>query len=66
MDWLGIVFIMVGVYLIGSKKRIGFLSSLFGNVLWIYFGYSTGIVSVIAINTIFLFLNSRGFINWGH
>jgi hypothetical protein len=64
MDWCGTVFILAGLWLIGGKKRTGFLISIVGCVFWAGFGLRTGIPSIIFVNIVFVFVNARGWFLW--
>jgi hypothetical protein len=65
LDWLAVFLNLLSVYLLGNKNRWGFLSFIVANIVWLFLGtlfiHSYGI---IAGNSIFLIMNSRGFIKW--
>ncbi len=64
MDWCGTAFILLGLWLIGSKKRTGFILSIIGCVFWAIFGLHKGIPSITIVNIIFIFVNARGWFLW--
>jgi hypothetical protein len=61
LDWLAMASSLLAVYLIGNKNRIGFISYILANALWIYLGVfkmqSFGI-------SFFLIMNLRGYLKW--
>jgi len=65
MDWIGNVFIVVGLWYIGNKKRWAFLFSIAGETAWIIYSLSIGLYSLAFICTIFGTLALRSYIKWG-
>jgi hypothetical protein len=56
---------LFSVYLLGNKNRVGFLVFAASNSTWIFLGLTWMTSLGIAVgNTIFLFMNIRGFVNW--
>ena len=65
LDWLAMALSLFSVYLLGNKNRIGFLVFAAANSTWIFLGLTWMASLGIAVgNTIFLFMNIRGFVNW--
>lgn len=64
MDWVGTAFILSGLWLIGSKKRIGFLVGIVGCLFWAVYGLQHSILSILVVNIIFVFVNARGWFRW--
>ena len=65
LDWLAMALSLFSVYLLGNKNRIGFLVFAAANSTWIFLGLTWMTSLGIAVgNTIFLFMNIRGFVNW--
>jgi hypothetical protein len=59
------VFELIGLYLIGSKKKLGFILSMAGNIFWITFSISTrSAFGLIVVCLFAFFLNGRGYFNW--
>ena len=66
LDWLAMALSLLSVYLLGNKNRVGFLVFSASNSAWIFLGLTWMTSLGIAVgNTIFLFMNIRGFVNWG-
>jgi hypothetical protein len=65
LDWLAMTLSLISVYLLGNKNRVGFLVFAASNSTWIFLGLTWMTSLGIAVgNTIFLFMNIRGFVNW--
>jgi hypothetical protein len=65
LDWLAMALSLFSVYLLGNKNRVGFLVFAAANSTWIFLGLTWMTSLGIAVgNTIFLFMNIRGFVNW--
>ncbi len=66
LDWLAMTLSLFSVYLLGNKNRVGFLVFAASNTTWIFLGLTWMTSLGIAVgNTVFLFMNIRGFVNWG-
>jgi len=65
LDWLAMASSLLAVYLIGNKNRIGFISYILANGLWIYLGIFRMQSFGISIgNMFFLIMNLRGYLKW--
>lgn len=65
IDWLAMLLSLLAVYLLGNKNRIGFISFIMANALWIFLGVFMMQSLGIAIgNFVFLIMNTRGFVKW--
>ena len=67
LGFFGNVFIILGLYGIGSSKpnRNWFIFSFVGETLYILRSYVAHDWNLLFICTIFLLMAVRGFINWG-
>ena len=66
LDWLAMALSLLSVYLLGNKNRFGFLVFAAANSTWIFLGLTWMTSLGIAVgNLVFLFMNIRGFVNWG-
>lgn len=64
LDWIAASFELLGMYLIGSKKKIGFLMLMVCSILWILVAIHEGIYGlIIAVVPCFL-MNCRNFKKW--
>ncbi len=65
LDWLAMATSLFAVYLIGNKNRIGFISYILANALWIYLGvFKMQSFGISVGNIFFLMMNLRGFLKW--
>lgn len=65
LDWLAMGTSLLAVYLIGNKNRLGFLSYIIANSLWIYLGiFKMQSLGISIGNVFFLAMNLRGFMKW--
>ncbi len=65
LDWVAMVSSLFAVYLIGNKNRVGFLSYIIANVLWIYLGvFKMQSLGITIGNFFFLIMNLVGFLKW--
>lgn len=65
LDWLAMASSLFAVYLIGNKNRIGFISYVLANALWIYLGvFKMQSFGISIGNIFFLIMNLRGYLKW--
>ena len=65
LDWIAAIFELLGSWLIGSKRKIGFICFLMCNFLWIAYilvsGTTYGLLLVVIPS---IGINIRNFIKW--
>ncbi|MBL8123635.1 MAG: nicotinamide mononucleotide transporter [Pyrinomonadaceae bacterium] len=64
IDWLATVCGLTGVYLIGSRKKIGFLIMMVASLSWMTVGFFVESVALIVGSVVFFCLHVRGWFNW--
>ena len=64
IDWLATVAGLTGVYLIGSKKKIGFLIMMIASLSWLTVGFMIQSVALILGSAVFFSLHVRGWFKW--
>lgn len=64
VDWLATVAGLTGVYLIGSKKRIGFLIMMVASLSWLTVGFLIQSLALILGSAVFFSLHVRGWLKW--
>lgn len=65
LDWVAMATSLLAVYLMGNKNRVGFLSYIIANALWIYLGvFKMQSLGITIGNIFFLIMNLRGFFKW--
>ncbi len=57
MGWLAFIFTVVSIWLIGGRRRWGWVAGMVGNVLWIV---SSNDRALICTNLVILICNLRG------
>lgn len=65
LDWVGMGLSLLAVYQLGNKNRFGFINFVVANAIFVFLGFTWMDSLGLAIgNSVFLFLNGRGFIQW--
>lgn len=68
MEALGIyagLFELVGLWLVGSRRKLGFILSMIGNVFWVTFSLITHTAfGLIIVCTAAFILNARAYNKW--
>ena len=63
---LGALFSLSGNLLIMLKKRIGWVTWIIGNILWILYNFITEFnLPMVLMYLVYLIINIIGFIAWG-
>lgn len=57
------VFIGLGMWLLGKRNPLGFLSQAVGAAIWMVCGYFLGLSSVVIWNLLFLAIGINGYYN---
>jgi hypothetical protein len=58
------IFIVLGIYLIGRRKRIGLLSQAVGCVIWVGVGIALELSSAIIWNIVIGLVSVHAYLNW--
>ena len=65
VDWIGMILSLISVYMLGNKKRSGFLLFAFSNLIFIFLGLTwMESVGMAVGNVVFMILNIRGYVSW--
>lgn len=64
VDWLATVCGLTGVYLIGSKKKVGFLIMMVASLSWLTVGFMIQSLALILGSAVFFSLHVRGWLRW--
>ncbi len=64
IDWLATVCGLTGVYLIGSKKKVGFLIMMVASLSWLTVGFMINSLALILGSAVFFSLHVRGWLKW--
>jgi hypothetical protein len=65
-DWIAMLLSVASLWMLGSRKRSGFVTMAVGNAAWIIYGVMANNLPVVISNAVFVVLNLRGYINWTH
>jgi hypothetical protein len=63
-DWIATVLSVASVWMLGSRRRNGFLVMIAGNGAWMAYGLLAPNVPIILSNVVFAVLNLRGYMSW--
>ena len=64
MDWLAAVLELLGLWLLGTKCRGGFLVLILGSVFWIWIGQEKELWGLVVICGIMALVNIRNYRKW--
>lgn len=68
LELLGILaaaFELLAIWLVGSKKALGFLAGIIGNILWIIYVFTTNSTyGLLLVCTVAFIFNIRGYRFW--
>lgn len=65
LDWIGNIFIIVGLWGIGNKSRNAFLFSAIGEVIYIIYAVLSGLYGLGFICMVFATIAIRNYQKWG-
>ena len=65
MDWIAGILELSGKWLIGDKKRVGFVISLLACIVWTFVAISTQIYGLLLVVVPAMVVNVRNFRKWG-
>ncbi|MFT5171144.1 MAG: drug/metabolite transporter (DMT)-like permease [Candidatus Marinamargulisbacteria bacterium] len=64
IDWIGMLFIVMGIYYLGEKNKKGFLLGIVGCVALLIFSVLSKSVANGVLNTAMIILNIRAYKKW--
>lgn len=64
LDWIAMVTIFLSVYLLGNRRKIGFVFGVVGSVSWLAFNSLVDSWPGIVANAVLIVLHVRGFLEW--
>lgn len=64
IDWLATICGLTGVYLLGSKNRLGFVTLGVASISWFIVGIMVGSWALMLGSVIFFSLHVRGYSRW--
>lgn len=64
LDWIAAVFEIAGFWLIGNKKRSGFVSCMICSILWTGVALQSNLYGLFVIAILCFVLHVRGYLKW--
>ncbi len=66
ITFVAAVFELLGVFLLGKKNKLGFVSAALGGVTWIIYVFvsKSDAYGLLLVCSVAFFLNIKGFLNW--
>jgi nicotinamide riboside transporter PnuC len=64
VDWSIFVVVVIQLWLVGNKNRIGFLFGVTGNSLGVVLGFMVESLACIIMNCVFVTMHVRGYWMW--
>ena len=64
IDWLVALTVFIGVFLLGDKKKLGFIAGMMSSTFGLIFSFQIGSVANGLTSIILFFLYLRGYLNW--
>lgn len=65
IDWIAMTLSFTAVWMLGNKRRGGFLVFAAANLTWVVVGVWAHSVGIALGNLVFLASNLRGYVRWG-
>ena len=65
LDWVGNIFLILGMWLVGDKAREAFIFAFIGEFLWVYYAWKKKEWALVFICVIFALLAARNWFIWG-
>lgn len=64
LDWFAGGFELLACWLVGSKRRIGFILNIICCITWIYIGVARGIPGIMLVAVPAIVINARNWWKW--
>ncbi len=65
LDWLAAILELIGFWLIGRKKRKGFVFCMFCSVVWVIVAYRIKLYGLLVIAILCAITHARNYRKWG-
>ncbi len=66
IDILAMLITFTGIYLIGNKKRYGFMVASIGNLIWVTLGFWVQSIGLMFANIVIILIYIRNYIKWNN
>lgn len=64
MDWIAAVFYFIGVFLLGEKRKEGFLCYAVENILWVVVALRLHLHGLLLVTGVGCVLQIRNYLKW--
>lgn len=64
IGWIGNIFFVYGVYVLGKKKISGFYANAIGNLAYVIVGIMKSTSSLACLSVLLIILNIMGILEW--
>lgn len=64
MTWLAVALNMLGLYLLGNRRRVGFLLGIAAETIWLIWSATLEVYALSAMSTIYICLAMRAWVKW--
>lgn len=64
MDIIAGICELIGLYLIGSRNKKGFLINLICNILWVFVAWKTKVFGLLLVVIPAMFINVKNYMIW--
>jgi hypothetical protein len=64
LGWLGNILILLALYLIGCKHKIGWVCSALGNIFWCIYAIQLQMLDMFMIDFVTLIIASYNYVKW--
>jgi len=64
IDWIAGGFELTGGWIIGSKRKLGFILNIVGCLCWIYVAFTTKVYGLLLVVVPALGVNARNYLKW--
>lgn len=64
MDWVACLLEICGAWLIGNKKKSGFIVFMIGNCFWFASGNKNNLGGLMMVSMVFFLINVRNWLKW--
>lgn len=64
MDWIAGAFELIGLWLIGNKRKVGFICNFIGCSVWVYVAIDSKLHGLLLVVVPAIIINLRNYYRW--
>jgi hypothetical protein len=64
LDWIAAIFELGGAWLVGDKRKIGFVAFMLGNIFWAVLAVKEALWGLLFVACVFFCINIRNYRKW--